>query len=144
MERKVEPTAFLRREEVDAWPTLPLRQSKAKRGQLQELAGAGLKDVVFDGTIQEMPDLVRFFVGQADYIQFVSFLLQAGTKRCRDAVISQERMMRNIASGTGIDLDFEMPRIGHSDCNKYTGILVADDASVLLFDDRRLWSELFA
>lgn len=171
-------------------PALFTNGIKAKRGFLEELASAGLKDVafhvdltqnrkgyaserdlnevrldyidraqglglrilfnttVFDGNVLEMPDLVRFFVSQANHIQLVSFQLQAdtgrGTKRSRDAIISQERMMRDIASGTDLDLDFEMPRIGHPDCNKYTGILVAGDACVPLFDDRRLWSELFA
>jgi len=113
--------------------------------------GLGLRilfnTTVFDGNVHAIPDLVRFFVDQARHIQLASFQLQAdtgrGTKRSREATVSQERMMRDIESGVGSELDFGVPQIGHPSCNKYTGILVSGDVRVPLFDDRHLWSRLF-
>jgi len=118
---------------------------------IQRAKGLGLRilfnTTVFDGNVGEMPDLVRFFVDHADDVHLASFQLQADTGRgvhqaAGDAV-SQEQMMRDINQATDLDLDFEMPRIGHPDCNKYTGILVSSDQAIPLFDDHDLFADLF-
>jgi pyruvate-formate lyase-activating enzyme len=118
---------------------------------IQRAKGLGLRvlfnTTVFDGNVDEMPDLVRFFVDHADDIHLASFQLQAdtgrGVHRPGDDAVSQERMMRDIADATGLDLDFEMPVIGHPHCNKYTGILVSNGEAVPLFDDQALFTDLF-
>ena len=44
--------------------------------------------------------------------------------------------MRDIDQGTGLELDFEMPLIGHPRCNKYTGVSGIERPSrCLIFDD---------
>lgn len=118
---------------------------------IQRARGLGLRilfnTTVYDGNVGQMPDLVRFFVDHADDIQLASFQLQAdtgrGVHRAGGEVVSQERMMQDINKATGLDLDFEMPRIGHPRCNKYTGILVSDRQGVPLFDDHELFAGLF-
>ena len=102
---------------------------------------------VFDGNVGEMPDLVRFFIDHADDVHLASFQLQAdtgrGVHRPADDAVSQERMMQDVVDATGLDLDFEMPVIGHPSCNKYTGILVSNGQAVPLFDDQALFAGLF-
>ena len=101
---------------------------------IQRANGLGLRilfnTTVFDGNVDEMPDLVRFFIKHADDVHLASFQLQAdtgrGVHRAGGSVVSQERMMQDINQGTGLDLDFEMPLIGHPRCNKYTGVLVSN------------------
>ena len=118
---------------------------------IERARGLGLRilfnTTVFDGNVAEMPDLVRFFVEHARDIQLASFQLQAdtgrGVHRALGDAVSQERMMRDINSATGLTLDFEMPRIGHPSCNKYTGILVSNGRPVPLFDDHDLFADLF-
>jgi len=118
---------------------------------IERARGLGLRvlfnTTVFDGNVEEMPELVRFFVDHADDIQLASFQLQAdtgrGVHRAGGDAVSQERMMRDINDATGLDLDFEMPRIGHPSCNKYTGILASKGKAVPLFDDHDLFAGLF-
>ncbi len=118
---------------------------------IQQAKGLGLRvffnTTVFDGNVDEMPDLVRFFVDHADDVHLASFQLQAdtgrGVHRPGDDAVSQERMMQHIVDATGLDLDFEMPLIGHPRCNKYTGILVSNGEVVPLFDDHALFASLF-
>ena len=118
---------------------------------IRRAKGLGLRilfnTTVYDGNVDQMPDLVRFFVDHADDIRLASFQLQAdtgrGVHRAGGAVVSQEHMMQDINSATGLDLDFEMPRIGHPRCNKYTGVLVSNRQCVPLFDDHKLFAGLF-
>ena len=118
---------------------------------IQRAKGLGLRilfnTTVFDGNVGEMSDLVRFFVDHADDVHLASFQLQADTGRGvhhpGEGTVSQERMMRDITDGTGLDLDFEMPMIGHPRCNKYTGVLVSNGKAVPLFDDHALFIALF-
>lgn len=119
---------------------------------LERARGLGLRilfnTTVYDGNVDQMPDLLRFFVDHADDIQLVSFQLQAdtgrGVHRANGNSVSQERMMGDIADVTGLDLDFNMPLIGHPRCNRYTGVLVSDRRCTPLFDDHALMARLFA
>jgi len=118
---------------------------------IERARGTGLRvlfnTTVFDGNVNEMPALARFFIDHADDIQLASFQLQAdtgrGVHRADGNAVSQERMMQDINKAVGTDLDFEMPRIGHPRCNKYTGILVSNGEAIPLFDDHDLFAGLF-
>ena len=103
----------------------------------------------FDGNMREIPELVAFFTSHADRINLASFQLQAdtgrGVLRERDAdMVSQASVMRALEKGTGQALTFNMPLIGHPDCNKYTAILTCGTSRALLYDDNNLFTHLFA
>ncbi len=118
---------------------------------IERAKGLGLRilfnTTVFDGNVAQMADLARFFIDHADDIHLASFQLQAdtgrGVHRPGDDAVSQERMMRDIRAATGVDLDFELPVIGHPHCNKYTGILVSNGEVAPIFDDQVLFAGLF-
>lgn len=102
---------------------------------------------VFEGNFHEVRELVRFFISHADEIHLASFQLQAETGRGvlgkRPAGLTQESMIDAVNRGAGVPLSFDMPWIGHPDCNRYTGVLVSGGVVTPLFDDERLFAELF-
>ena len=103
---------------------------------------------VFEDNFHELPMLVSFFADHADKIDLSSFQLQAdtgrGVLRERDEkLITQESVMQQLRDGTGLDLNYDYPLIGHSDCNKYTSIMVSGESRTVLFDDRKFFSSLF-
>lgn len=103
---------------------------------------------VFEGNFHEIPMLVSFFADNANNIDLSSFQLQAdtgrGVLRERDAqLITQESVMQQLRVGTDLDLNYDFPLIGHSDCNKYTSIMVSGKSRTVLFDDREFFNKLF-
>ena len=123
-----------------------------RRDYIARARGLGLRilfnTTVFDGNVAEMPDLVRFFVDHAADVHMASFQLQAdtgrGVLRKRELSVSQHGVMHAIEMGTGLALDFDMPQIGHTACNRYTGILVAGGRTAPIFTDRAFFAKLFA
>lgn len=113
--------------------------------------GLGLRilfnTTVHDDNVAEMPDLVRYFISRADDLHMVSFQLQAdtgrGVKRAREEGVSAGRMMDDIKAGTGAALDFDMPLIGHPECNRYSAVLVSDGLAVPFFEPKAFWRKLF-
>lgn len=103
---------------------------------------------VFEDNFREIPMLVSFFADNAKSIDLSSFQLQAdtgrGVLRARDAqLITQESVMQQLREGTGLDLNYDYPLIGHSDCNKYTSIMVSGKSRTVLFNDRPFFNQLF-
>lgn len=103
---------------------------------------------VFEGNFHEIPTLVSFFADHAERLDLCSFQLQAETGRGvlgerNQALITQETVMQQLRDGTGLELNFDFPLIGHSDCNKYTSIMVSGKKRVVLFDDRKFFNTLF-
>lgn len=103
---------------------------------------------VFEDNFHEIPMLVSFFSDHADKIDLSSFQLQAdtgrGVLRERDAqLITQESVMQQLRDGTELNLNYDYPLIGHSDCNKYTSIMVSGNNRTVLFDDREFFNKLF-
>lgn len=103
---------------------------------------------IFDENVRDIPALVRFFVTHADKINLASFQMQAdtgrGVLRARDEdLITQQRVMKLLEEGVGARLCFDMPLIGHPDCNKYTAILTTDGIVSPLYDDQTLFQRLF-
>lgn len=70
-----------------------------------------------------IPELVQFYIANADVVRTVSFQLQAdtgrGVDRERDVVISQDSVRAQINRGAAIDINFDASPIGHTRCNKY-------------------------
>ena len=103
---------------------------------------------VFENNFNEIPMLVSFFADNADKIDLTSFQLQADTGRGvlrerNEQLITQESVMQQLREGTGLDLNYDFPLIGHSDCNKYTSIMVSGKSRTVLFDDRAFFNRLF-
>ena len=103
---------------------------------------------VFDDNVHEIPDLVAFFVAHADRVNLASFQMQAdtgrGVLRARDGeVLTQQSMMGMLERGAGTKLTYDMPLIGHPDCNKYTAVLAAGGAVTPLYDEKNFFTALF-
>ncbi|WP_120500124.1 radical SAM protein [Roseovarius sp. EL26] len=119
---------------------------------LERAAGLPLR-VLFNTTVcadnvHEIPDLVQFFIQHAGPISLASFQMQAdtgrGVLRERDAtVINQQSVIELIEEGAGTSLPFDLPMIGHPDCNKYTAVLTNGKTTVPLYDDAPFFTTLF-
>ena len=98
--------------------------------------------------VQEIPDLVQFFIQHAGQVSLASFQMQAdtgrGVLRDRDeTLINQQSVMNLIEQGAGTALPFDMPMIGHPDCNKYTAVLTNGQTTVPIYDDTPFFTALF-
>jgi len=119
---------------------------------LARARGLGLRimfnTTLFAGNISEVENLCRFFLTNASEIHLASFQLQAdtgrGVLRGRAAEVSQDGVMQAIRRATGCALDFDMPLIGHPECNRYTAVWVAGRRCHPLFDDHAVFARLFA
>jgi 7,8-dihydro-6-hydroxymethylpterin dimethyltransferase len=78
---------------------------------------------VTEQSFHEIPEIVRFYVRNADVVKTASFQLQAdtgrGTQRERAALISQASVIEQIERGAGSSIDFGASPVGHSSCNRY-------------------------
>lgn len=115
--------------------------------------GLGLQIIfnttVFDGNINDIEMLSRFFTDRAKDLHLASFQMIAdtgrGTIRERTQLITQERIMSLISKGIGTQLNFDFPQIGHLECNRYAKCLVAGDKRISAFTekDRAFFEKLF-
>jgi 7,8-dihydro-6-hydroxymethylpterin dimethyltransferase len=103
---------------------------------------------VTQANLADVPGLVRFFIAQADAVHLASFQLQADTGRGvlgkAGPGITLKGLTALVNRGAGVDLGFEFPIIGHPECNRYTGCLVAGAAVAPLFDDEEVFARLLA
>ncbi|USG60371.1 radical SAM protein [Sneathiella marina] len=104
---------------------------------------------IFDGNFHSIPDLVEFFIDHANKVSLASFQMQADTGRGvlrerNEDLISQHSVMALIEKGAGIKLPFDMPLIGHPDCNKYTALFKAGNARTPLYEDSGFFRQLFS
>lgn len=122
----------------------PVREDYIERAR-----GLGLRilfnTTVFDGNIDEIPDVARFFRDHARHVTLASFQMQAETGRGvlgqRGGAITQARVQALIEEGFGVGLDFGVAGVGHSACNRYAHALVAGDAATSMLADRRLFED---
>lgn len=95
---------------------------------------------VYDGNVNDIEMLSRFFTKHAKDVHLASFQMIAdtgrGTERTRTEPITQERVMSLISKGAGTQLNFDFPQIGHLECNRYAKCLVAGDQRISAFEDR--------
>jgi len=122
-----------------------------RRAYIERAKGLGLRimfnTTIFAGNYEDVPDLAGFFIDQADSVALASFQIQAetgrGLLRGHAGAITQDGLMRRLEAGAGTPLSFNVPEIGHPDCNRYTGLLVVNGRREALFDDGRLWRQMF-
>jgi 7,8-dihydro-6-hydroxymethylpterin dimethyltransferase len=94
---------------------------------------------VHAGNVAEVPMLARFFVEQADGVDFASFQLQAETGRgvqgARSGAISNESIAALLSQGAGTALAFNALLAGHAQCNRSAVMLVANGRAHDAFAD---------
>jgi len=123
----------------------------AVRQQYVERA-RGLKLSIFfnttvcDENLDQIPDVVRFFVRNSDVVRMASFQLQAETGRGivgrRGPTVTMPSVMQKITAGAGTPLSFDTLQIGHSRCNRCAMTLVVNGTVYDLLDDHRLVEEV--
>ena len=94
---------------------------------------------VHAGNVAEVPMLARFFVEQADGVDFASFQLQAETGRgvqgARSGAVSNESIAELLSQGAGTALTFNALLAGHAQCNRGAVMLVANGRAHDAFAD---------
>jgi molybdenum cofactor biosynthesis enzyme MoaA len=94
---------------------------------------------VHAGNVAEVPMLARFFVEQADGVDFASFQLQAETGRgvqgARSGAISNESIAALLSQGAGTALAFNALLAGHAQCNRSAVMLVTNGRAHDAFAD---------
>ena len=125
--------------------------NKIRRQYIDMVRGLPLM-VIFNTTVHtdnfsQIPDLVRFFIGQADVVRFASFQLQADTGRGvlgkRGEVISLETVREKINEGSGNPLAWDSVLVGHPKCHSYTPALAVNNKAFSLIDDPELVGDFF-
>jgi len=120
-----------------------------RREYIERARGLGIaimfNTTVHRGNFEQLPALARFFVDHADAVRLASFQLQADTGRgvagARPALITPDRVARQIEKGVGTRLNFETP-VGHARCNRYAAALVAGGRAHDLLDDQALVADV--
>ena len=101
--------------------------NEVRQEYIENARGTGIS-VFFNFTVteqsfHEIPELVRFYIRNADMVKTASFQLQAdtgrGTDRERGSLISQASVRSQIEQGAGTSIDFDASPVGHSSCNRY-------------------------
>jgi 7,8-dihydro-6-hydroxymethylpterin dimethyltransferase len=96
---------------------------------------------IFDRNFEEVPQIVEFFVHNCDVVRLASLQLQADTGRTilgrRSAAITVRSVQEQIEKGTRSSISFDTLRVGHSRCNRYGMIFVANNRAYDALDDRR-------
>lgn len=92
----------------------------------------------FPGNFAEIPDLVRFFVGQSDKVRLASFQVGADTGRGTDReriTINPETVIAAINQGAGTKLNFDAASAGHARCNAYAyGVVINGKVHDFFYD----------
>jgi molybdenum cofactor biosynthesis enzyme MoaA len=123
--------------------------NRLREKYLERAQGLGLalifNTTIFAGNVDEIPDLVRFFVKHAGALGMASFQLQADTGRGslhkRDLSISQQRIRSLIEQGCeGVLLSWESVLFGHPKCHNIAYTIVSGGKVIDLFDDERVLS----
>jgi hypothetical protein len=95
---------------------------------------------VFDCNFEEIPEIVEFFIRNCDVVRLASFQLQAetgrGTLGRRNEAITVQSVQEQIEKGARSSISFDALRVGHSRCNRYGMILVANNRAYDALDDR--------
>jgi 7,8-dihydro-6-hydroxymethylpterin dimethyltransferase len=115
----------------------PVREAYIERAR-----GLGLQvffnTTVFEGNLDEVPHLVRFFMRHVDVVRFASFQLGADTGRGlhgRDGRVTQAAVIDAVQRGAGRALAFDTFLAGHPRCNRAAMVVVAGGTCVDLLDD---------
>lgn len=102
---------------------------------------------VFDGNIDQIPDVVAFFARHSDVVRLVSFQPVAKTGRGSldpRSSISTNAVIRQIENGVGTSVTFDTAHVGHTRCNRYGMTLIANGRAYDALDNKSLYTALLA
>ena len=99
---------------------------------------------VHAGNIEEIPDLVRFFLRNSDVVGMASFQTQAvtgrGEWRIRDPSVTPAAIAERIRHGVGLPrIAWDTALVGHPECNQGTMLATAGGRAVDVLTDRSLY-----
>jgi pyruvate-formate lyase-activating enzyme len=99
---------------------------------------------VHAGNLEEIPDLVRFFMRHSDVVGMASFQVRAetgrGEWRGRDASVTPDSIAERIRRGVGLPaLAWDTALVGHPACNRGTMLATVGDQAVDVLTDRALY-----
>jgi len=121
-----------------------------RRDYIERAHGLGLSiffnTTVYAGNLNQMPEVVRFFVRNANAVSMASFQLQADTGRgvlgARAPCITIDAVKQQITLGAGGPLSFEAIQVGHSQCNRCAMAFVTNARVYDMLDNRRLVTDI--
>jgi hypothetical protein len=97
---------------------------------------------IFDGNVDELPSLVKWFVAHAGDVGMASFQMQADTGRgvlhARGPALTKERIRALIDGACGAKLSWDNVLIGHPACHNIAYTLCAGGEVINLFDRREV------
>jgi 7,8-dihydro-6-hydroxymethylpterin dimethyltransferase len=103
---------------------------------------------VFDGNIDQIPDVVAFFVQHSDVVRLASFQPQAETGRGvldpRSPGITTNAVIKQIEKGAGTSISLDTAHVGHSRCYRYGMTFVTNGRAYDVLDNRDLYNSLVA
>ncbi len=96
---------------------------------------------IFDGNLNQIPDVVGFFARHSDIVSLASFQMAADTGRgtadpVDSAALTTDKVVRQIEKGLGTGLSFDTVQVGHGQCNKYGMALVTQERNFDLLDEK--------
>jgi hypothetical protein len=131
--------------------------NEVREDYLERARGLGLAVIfnttVCDQNLDEVPDLVRFFVHRAGELGMASFQMQADTGRGilhrRGHALTRQHMQALIDGACGTPLSWDHVLIGHPECHNIGYALVVGAATATpvvldLFDDPRIVERFLA
>jgi molybdenum cofactor biosynthesis enzyme MoaA len=102
---------------------------------------------VFDGNIDQIPDVVAFFAQHSDVVRLVSFQPVAQTGRGsldERSSITTNAVIRQIEKGVGTSVTFDTAHVGHARCNRYGMTLIANGRTYDALDNKPLYNALMS
>lgn len=103
---------------------------------------------VWTGNLHQIPEIVTFFNAHAHIVRIASFQLQADTGRGRmgkrHRAITQTAVIKQIAKGAGIPLNFDNLLVGNPRCSRTSICLIANGHVYDALDDRQLVGKIHA
>jgi len=103
---------------------------------------------VFQGNVDQIPDVVAFFVENSDVVRLASFqpLAQTGrgTLHRHSQAVNTASVIRQIERGTRTPISFDTAHAGHSECNRYAMTFVANGNVYDVLDNRELYNLIIA
>ena len=133
--------------------TSELQLNEIRDEYLARARGLGLAVIfnttVCDENLDEIPDLVRYFVGKAGELGMCSFQMQADTGRGilhrRGVALTKQHMRQLIDDACGTKINWDHVLIGHPDCHNIGYALVVGGREVIdLFDDPQIVERFLA
>lgn len=101
---------------------------------------------VFDGNIDQIPDVVAFFARHSDVVRLVSFQPVAKTGRgtLHQSSITTNAVIRQIERGVGTSVTFDTAHVGHARCNRYGMTFIANGRACDALDNKPLYNALLS